>query len=222
MIFLILAIAFAAADWYAVSVGFKRLEYVAKPAAMLFLILWYATRFTVPSQQMLVFLLALALSLCGDIFLMWPTDEFIKGLASFLLAQISYIVAFNYFGVVVTPVTIGFALLVAVAAYLVLRRILAALRASGKSALVIPIIAYAAVLSGMLWSAMSNMVRPGWTFTYGLISAVGAGLFFASDISIAWNRFVGPTRGGRLFEMVAYHLAQFLMSLALLLTVGAL
>jgi uncharacterized membrane protein YhhN len=222
MIFLILAIAFAAVDWYAVSVGLKRAEYVAKPSAMLFLILWFATRFIVPTDQELIFLVALALSLCGDIFLMWPTDEFVKGLAAFLLAQITYIVAFNFYGVVFSVVTIVFAVLIAVVAYLILRRILAALRTSGKSALVIPIIAYAVVLSGMLWSAMSNMVRPGWGFGYGLISAIGASLFFASDISIAWNRFVGPTRGGRIFEMVAYHLAQFLMSVALLLNLDAL
>ena len=75
MIFIVLAIAFAVADWYAVSVGLKRAEYIAKPAAMLFLILWYATRFAVPSPQELIFLLALALSLCGDIFLMWPTSS---------------------------------------------------------------------------------------------------------------------------------------------------
>lgn len=222
MIFIILAIAFAAVDWYAVSVGLKRAEYISKPAAMLFLILWFATRFTVPTDQELVFLVALALSLCGDIFLMLPTDEFIKGLASFLLAQIAYIVAYNYAGLVISAVTIVFAALIAIAAFLALQRILAALRASGRSTLVIPIIAYAVVLSGMLWSAMSNMVRPGWQFGYGLISAVGASLFFASDISIAWNRYVGPTRGGRLFEMVAYHLAQFLMALALLLNAGAL
>lgn len=222
MIFIILAVAFAAADWYAVSVGLKRLEYIAKPAAMLFLIMWFATRFMILTNQQVIFLLAMALSLCGDIFLMWPTDEFVKGLAAFLLAQVAYIVAFNISGVVITAVTISFIVPIAVIAFWVLRRIISALRSSGKNALVIPIIAYAIVLSGMLWSAMSNMVRPGWRFGHGLVTAVGAGLFFASDISIAWARFVGPTRGGRLFEMVTYHLAQFLMSLGLLLHLGGL
>lgn len=222
MIFIILAVAFAAADWYAVSAGLKRVEYIAKPAAMLFLILWFATRFTILTNQQQIYLLALALSLCGDIFLMLPSDEFVKGLAAFLLAQIAYIVAFNTTGVVITALTIVFAVLIAAIAFMVLRRIIAALRASGKSELVIPIVAYAVVLSGMLWSALSNMVRPGWTIGHGLLTALGASLFFASDISIAWTRFVGPTRGGRLFEMVAYHLAQFLMTLGLLLHFGGL
>jgi uncharacterized membrane protein YhhN len=47
-------------------------------------------------------------------------------------------------------------------------------------------------------------------------AAVGAGLFYASDAMIAWNRFVRPFAAARPAIMSTYHLAQGALILSLL------
>ncbi|RMF46143.1 MAG: hypothetical protein D6755_07005, partial [Anaerolineae bacterium] len=68
---LILSLLSAPLDWLAVARRWKPLEYVAKPAVMVFLLgyLWQRTHFHAPLGW---FALALVLSLAGDIFLMLP------------------------------------------------------------------------------------------------------------------------------------------------------
>ena len=101
ILFLGLAAFFALSDWYAVFVTHRRIERFAKPAAMIFLILWYETSLPFPRMAVgLWFLLSLVFSLAGDIFLMLDRKHFIKGLLSFLLAHLAYIVTFNFTGVV--------------------------------------------------------------------------------------------------------------------------
>jgi len=94
--FLFIAAMFAVLDWIAVATNRRRLEYVAKPATMLGLVLWFATTLpAVPALAGTWFLLGMGIFLAGDIFLMMPPENFIKGLLAFLLGNIAYIVAFN-------------------------------------------------------------------------------------------------------------------------------
>jgi hypothetical protein len=44
---------------------------------------------------------------------------------------------------------------------------------------------------------------------------LGASLFYVSDALIAWNRFIGETRHGRLAIIVTYHLGQVGLVLSL-------
>ncbi|MDQ2727613.1 MAG: lysoplasmalogenase [Actinomycetota bacterium] len=47
--------------------------------------------------------------------------------------------------------------------------------------------------------------------TAGLLVVLAGGaavLFYASDATLAWDRFVGPLRRGRLAVIVTYHLGQ--------------
>ena len=86
--------------------------------------------------------------------------------------------------------------------------------------MIAPVIAYAIVLSLTFWSAANTTSRPDWPPLAGFLALLGGALFFFSDAAIAWNRFVGPHPGGRLFEMITYHLAQISLSLAVLMAIS--
>jgi uncharacterized membrane protein YhhN len=216
-LFLILFVLSAAADWFAVQTQRARLEYICKPTALLFLILWFAT--SLPSRALPIgqwFTLGLALSLAGDVFLMLPDDHFLKGLVAFLLAHVAYITAFNSQGWVFSSLSILMLVVILALAGVLLSRILKGLRQRGRRSMAVPVVVYAIVLAATFWSASTTLLRPSWPVIAGGLSGVGGGLFFISDAAIAWNRFIGPHPGGRVFEMITYHLAQFGLSAGIL------
>jgi len=87
--------------------------------------------------------------------------------------------------------------------------------------MIVPVCVYALVLSLTLWSTSTTLLRDDWSLLAGTLAAVGGLLFFISDAAIAWNRFIGPHWGGRLFEIVTYHLAQIGLSIGILMSIGA-
>ncbi|MGH2728603.1 MAG: lysoplasmalogenase family protein, partial [Actinomycetota bacterium] len=91
-----LAGSLAVADWVAVSPGVrsKRAEYLLKPATMIPLIIAAVVIDPERDAQRAWFIVALVLSLAGDVFLMLPHDLFIAGLGSFLLGHLAYIAGF--------------------------------------------------------------------------------------------------------------------------------
>lgn len=215
--------AFALTDWYAVSKRNKKLEYLAKPATLLFLIVWFGCHLPKPIPSIGVwFGLGLVFSLAGDIFLMLPGDHFLKGLISFLIAHIAYIIAFNLQGAVFELLSILLAIGIVIIAGVIMRRIILALKTKGRSSMIVPLVVYAVVLSLTFWSAATTLLRATWPTLAGWLAAVGGALFFLSDSAIAWNRFVGPHLGGRLMEMVMYHLAQICLSGGVLIALGVL
>jgi len=221
-LFLILCLIFAVLNWIAVSIQNRRLEYVAKPATLILLILWFVSR--LPSDPPSLgwwFLSGLVFSLAGDIFLMLPGDHFLKGLVAFLIAHIAYIITFNLAGPVLNWTSLLIALVVTCIAVLILRRLVASMRTAGRTALVGPVVIYAFFLGLILWSATTTLLRPEWTRFAGWLVAIGGTLFFTSDAAIAWNRFVGPHLGGRTFEMITYHLAQISLSVGVLMFIAA-
>lgn len=62
-----------------------------------------------------------------------------------------------------------------------------------------PVLLYMAVISTMVVAAGGRAVAVG---------VVGAALFYASDATLAWNRFVAAGRVMGLAVMVTYHVAQ--------------
>ena len=152
------------------------------------------------------FVAALVLSLLGDVFLMLPQDVFVPGLVAFLFGHIAYIVGLHVDGVDRTRATVG-ALLVLVALATVGRTVLRAVRAGDEPEMQGPVVAYMAVISLMVVSAVGVGHPAG---------VAGAALFYASDSLIAWNRFVRASRRGRLAVIVTYHLAQTGLVLSLL------
>ena len=215
---LLIYFGFAIIDWTAVAIKNVRLEYIAKPATLLWLTLWFLFELPIPPPPFGVwFLLGLALSLIGDIFLMLPEEHFIKGLIAFLLAHLSLVIAFNLTGIVMNAESLLIALAIALVTWIILRRLVDSLRASGKTSMIAPVIIYAVVLALSLWTAATRLLHPDWRPIAGWFAAIGGTLFFISDAAIAWNRFVGPHPGGRLFEMIAYHLAQVALSMGVLM-----
>jgi len=215
-------IGFALLNWIAVAIDHRQLEYIAKPATLFFLILWFGTRLpSSPPTLGIWFLVGLAFSLAGDVFMMLPGNRFLKGPVAFLLAHIAYIVAFNLTGLVIMPASLLIALAIILVAGVIMRRLVTGLQMSGRTSMIAPVIAYAVVLSLTFWSAASTTLRPDWPPLAGWLAALGGALFFSSDTAIAWNRFIGPHPGGRLFEMIAYHLAQISLAGGVLMTIGS-
>jgi uncharacterized membrane protein YhhN len=192
----------------AVYKNWFKLEIIAKPGVMVALFLWLFTS-TGLDGTLLWFGAGILFSLIGDILLMISLDRlFLIGLAAFLLAHIAYIVGFNiplpemnFFGIV-------FAVMIGLGGARIIRRILDRLPASGQGHLRLPIIAYSAVISIVLLSAMLKLVDISWSANAAALVSLGAFLFYISDIILAWNKFVAPIPHGRIYNIAVYHLGQ--------------
>ena len=143
------------------------------------------------------FVVALVLSMLGDIFLMLPRDLFVPGLASFLLAHVAYVVGLRVHGGSAAAWALS-ALAVLVVDAVLARPILTAVRRRHADVFA-PVVAYMVVISAMVSAAVA---------TGNLLAAVGAALFFSSDTLIAWNRFVEAKPWMPLAIIVTYHLGQ--------------
>jgi len=205
---LILVFLAAVADWAAVARGWKKTEYIAKPATMLILFAWLVVLSHLRGV-LIWFGLGVLFSLAGDVFLMISERWFLPGLVAFLLAQVMYVVGLNLPLPDVSPVwSLGLALVLGVSSARVLRRITGGLAGKGLGRLIIPVLVYGMIITVMLLSAMLTLFRPDWTPTPALLVSLGAILFYFSDVLLAWDRFVTPVRNGRLINMVIYHLGQ--------------
>jgi uncharacterized membrane protein YhhN len=202
--FLVAAAVLAVGDWVSRARDDARLEYVCKPGTLTALI---AVAVLLDPRHDAVrawFVAALVLSLVGDVLLMLPREQFVGGLAAFLLAHVCYIAGFVASGLrgwVVAVAIAGTALVVAPVARRILRGV-----AASEPALRPPVVAYLVVIATMLACAVAS----GNAF-----AAVGAALFVTSDSMIAWDRFVGDFPAAPIAIMVTYHLAQagFVLSL---------
>jgi uncharacterized membrane protein YhhN len=199
----------------------KTLVYIAKPAVMVFLFGWlyfYAGL----NGALLFFGLGLLFSLGGDVFLMLPAEKkwFLPGLVSFLLAHVFYIIGLNY--VVPALNVFGIILAISIALFVaqIYRRLAAGLHASGQDKLRLPVLVYSIVISLMWLSALQTIFDASWKTSASLLVSVGATLFVASDIILAWNRFVNPIKHGRVINLVTYHLGQILLILGAAMQFG--
>ena len=186
---------FAVVNWVAVVQRAKRVEYLAKPAALVALLIYAATG---PAGSPWL-LAALFLSLCGDVALMLPADFFVVGLAAFLLAHVAYIIDFE---ATVSARAVWLAVVLALTSPLAWRII----RCVGHASLRVPVGIYMVVISLMVASAAASG---------SALAAAGAVLFFSSDAVIAWNRFVRPFAWAQPVIMVTYHLGQLALATAL-------
>jgi alkenylglycerophosphocholine/alkenylglycerophosphoethanolamine hydrolase len=204
---LLLALALVAAfgDWVAVERDEKALEYLCKPLTLVLLTMAALALDPDEGAVRTWFVVALVLCLLGDVFLMLPQDAFVPGLASFLLGHVAYIVGMLVDGVVASRLGIGL-VIVSLAVSVIGLTILRAVRAGPEPELAGPVMAYMVVISVMVACAI-GVGHP--------LGVLGAGLFYASDSLIAWNRFVRETSHGRLAIITTYHLAQVGLLLSL-------
>ncbi len=199
----------AVSDWLAVFKNWRKVEYAAKPAVIVFLIAWLGVTSRFDYVPLVWFGVGLVFSLAGDIFLMFSDRWFVLGLASFLLAQSMYIAGFNIPLPNVPPIWgFGFAIVLGLGSARLLRRVTESLAARGLRRLVGPVLLYGMIITLMLLSAMLTIFRPEWNALPSLLACTGALLFYLSDIIWAWDKFVNPIKSGRLANIMLYHLGQ--------------
>lgn len=195
---LVVALIVGAVDWWAVATDRRAVEYVAKPATMVVLIAAALAMDPADGTARAWFVVALVLSLAGDVFLMLPWDLFVAGLASFLLGHLAYIVGLLSGDTSGTGLAIALAL-VLVALPVLGGRVLRAVRAGDEPSLAVPVALYILVISAMVVSAGASG---------SAVALAGALSFYVSDALIAWTRFIQPLAWGRVAVMVTYHAAQ--------------
>ena len=203
-LWLCLALVAALADWLAVYHDNRRLEFVAKPLTMVLLIGAAVALDPADPATRYWFVVALLLSLGGDVFLMVRKDLFVAGLGSFLLAHVAYVIGLLTSGVHGGGLLVG--LVLAVAGFVLIgARLMRGVRRTDR-ALVTPVLGYIVVISAMLITAYG---------TQRFWALAGASFFYVSDSLLGRQRFLEPRERGDTAVMVTYHIAQFLLVLSL-------
>lgn len=148
-------------------------------------------------------LAGLLLSAVGDVLLLSAKKApFLAGMGAFAAAHGAYVAAFVVRGV--SPFAVEGALLLAVPAIaLVLAWLLPKTPADMRG----PVIGYAVVISAMVAAAVGTTARHG-----GASIVVGALMFYASDLSVARDRFVAPGFINRAWGLPLYYAAQLVLA----------
>lgn len=154
-------------------------------------------------------LIGLKLSLGGDIALLFQEKRkpFIIGLALFLSAHIAYTIIFIMLGRF-TPWDLLSAVLIGAAAIAFYRLI-----APNLGSMKIPVIAYILIISVMLNRAIAAFTSPVFSPSQAWMIALGAFLFYISDIILAANRFWKPWKYNRI-SLAFYYSGQLLLALS--------
>jgi uncharacterized membrane protein YhhN len=138
-------------------------------------------------------LIGLVLGAIGDLALLFERG-FLPGLVAFLLGHLAYVVAFPP----TAPLWIGPPALAGVVALAWLWPHLGKLR--------VPVIAYVGAIVAMVAGALATDNRILW---------VGALAFFASDLSVARDKFVERSWMNRVWGLPAYYGGQLLIAWAM-------
>ena len=148
----------------------------------------------------------IALSIVGDIALLGAgKGAFLVGLGAFLLAHLAYVVAFTGVAVWSPHVALVAVVMVTVTAFM-LRAIW-----GGTAGLRAPTIAYGVVISAMVIAAAATLGGP---LAAAPLAAGGALLFYASDASLALNRFRRPIPHAAFLTLGLYWIGQIGIALA--------
>lgn len=181
--------------------------YIFKPLTMVFIIL-IAVLKTKESQVFYAFavIAGLVFSIGGDIFLMLPSDQFILGLISFLIAHLFYISAFTYQSKIrrVPWALIPF-VIYGILIFVILSPYLGAMKP--------PVAVYIVVILVMGWRAWERWSQAAEKSA--LLAFFGAVLFIISDSILALNRFREPFAVARALNLSTYFAAQWLIALSI-------
>lgn len=181
------------------------LHYLSKPLTMLLIIaMALQSAWPVDTVYAKLIIIGLIFSLAGDIFLMLPSDRFIPGLVSFLIAHLCYIAAFHEGHAFFTP----WWPLIPLAGYggFMLKWLWPHLRD-----MKIPVVIYMAAILVMGWQAgLHGMMGT----TNSRFALVGALFFIASDSVLALDRFRGQFRSAQFWILSTYFIAQWCISLS--------
>ncbi len=183
------------------------LKYIFKPlTTILIIVLALSQQVNVEETYKYLIVVALLFSLAGDIFLMLPSDKFIQGLASFLIAHVFYIMAFTSgFGPYLEwPYLIPAAIYAVLFLWVLLPK-------TGK--LKVPVLIYSLVLLVFLWQAIGRFFY--LADNSSLYILIGSILFVASDSVLAYVRFVKSYKFSEAFILSTYWAAQIFLALSI-------
>lgn len=184
----------------------ERQEYVFKPlTTVLILLLALQSDSAGDPFYKYAIVVALGLSLAGDIFLMLPEDHFLFGLASFLVAHLVYIIAFSSGGIGLAPMVLVPFLVPLAAMHVALLPHAGTMR--------VPLLLYEIVIIVMAWRAWARWAQTDEAGA--LLAAIGALLFVASDSALAVDRFVGRFKAADALVLGTYFCAQCLIALSI-------
>lgn len=186
------------------------LLFVFKPLTTLLVIAHAWRRGADALRQRRLIGLGLALSLAGDVALLWPQRGFLPGLVAFLLAHLAYTAAFC------VPVRLAARPLAFAGYALVALAILAPLWPGIPGALRAPVVAYVVCLAAMAAQALAwwrTSVAPDAGLARS--AALGGALFMVSDGLLATNKFAAPLPLAALWILASYWLAQWRIASAL-------
>jgi uncharacterized membrane protein YhhN len=194
----VFALAAGANWWSRLSAHRRRTELWSKPLALIALV--GVAVFLDPADELVRawFVVALLLSLSGDVFLLGGDRWFVPGLVGFLLAHVAYTLGlvsgddWSRAGFV-----LGMAMMAALAVTIGRRIVVSAARR--QSVLGPAVVAYLFAISLMFCAA----VAAGNTW-----AILGAALFVTSDSVLGWRQFVVPASWMPVTIMVTYHLGQ--------------
>lgn len=210
------ALAAAFLDWTAVERGWKKVRWITKPGAMVLLIAWFSVM-SGWRGPLVWFGLGLVFSLLGDVFLMLPGVYFLAGMGAFALAHVFTIIGFNQTELIPNLWVVLPLLAIAGAFIWLTGRVRDGLKTRDEAQMIVPVMAYAVILSLMFLAAVSTLFRPDWPFQAAILASLGGGLFFLSDSILAYNRFVRSLPHGDILVMTTYHLAQLCIATAALM-----
>jgi uncharacterized membrane protein YhhN len=127
--------------------------------------------------------------------------RFLAGLAAFLAAHVTYVGAFLS---AERRWALGRALPFAAWGVVVF-----AMLRTGLGTLTLPVAAYVAVITVMMWRAAARVGSPSHAGVVAWLGLAGAVAFGASDTLIAFSRFLEPIPGVRVPILLLYWLGQW-------------
>jgi uncharacterized membrane protein YhhN len=183
----------------------KRFVYFFKPLTMVFMIA-IAIFFGATHENYFRLILAgLILSLLGDVFLVEPEKHFVYGLASFLVAQILYAVAFGFSS------HGNFSPLSLIAYSFGIAMPLVIFKGVPK-ALKIPVAFYAFAIASMLCLALNFWLNEN--SVSAKLALLGAISFAISDSVLAIDKFRRRFFYAKIPILITYFLAQWLIAMS--------
>ena len=208
IIWLILALLFAGMGALAAWKGWRRVEYITKPAVILSLLIGLVLG-TGLRGSAVWFGLGLLFSLLGDMILLFSHESmFLAGLIVFMLTHLCYLIGFREQMLAPSAWSLVLIFIILLNAVRLLRRIVGSMRASGMNRLVYPVVIYGLVVSLMLYAAMSTISDHNWNLGAAFLVSIGAFLFWLSDLMLAWNKFVNPLKTRPILIVAAYQIGQ--------------
>ncbi|MBN1934808.1 MAG: lysoplasmalogenase [Anaerolineae bacterium] len=190
----------------------QRQIYLLKPISSASMILVALLALLLPNRNdtyLSGILIGLILSFIGDMLLMFPGNKrfLLSGLIVFLLGHVAYTITFLCVGRVHVADLASLAVLavLAVLVFVSLRPNLGAMQ--------IPVGLYIAVISLMVNRAIATLYDPTFATAQGWMIAIGALLFYISDLILAYGRFGKPLKYHRI-SLAFYYTGQVLIGLS--------